>query len=251
MDTAAGSVTERGVPLPERWLKGFWEAQALAQRMRQAGELTGTAVRAFGAADCPATAVGCLGGGLDVAGGDYPAGRSVRGRAAPADRARAADAFRAQAPGLRPAGRARRCCGAECVRAGSWVGEVHADDQPGAVPRLSGEGALLGLLADEDAAADAHLLAGRWAGVRGLMPPGWERAWAWTGSGWWRRWVTWLPAGGLDMTLARSRCRELPFGGALEVMHPRLASARDLIAAGAVVWRPGARGYAAAMSSAR
>jgi len=44
--------------------------------------------------------------------------------------------------------------------------------------------------------------------------------------------------------------RELPFGGALEVMHPRLASARDLIAAGAVVWRPGARGCAAAMSSA-
>jgi hypothetical protein len=47
VDTFGGSVTERKVPLPDRWLKGFGEVQALARRMRPIGELTGTAARRF------------------------------------------------------------------------------------------------------------------------------------------------------------------------------------------------------------
>jgi len=40
VDVAGGSVTERKVPLPARWLKGFGEVQALARQMRPLGELT-------------------------------------------------------------------------------------------------------------------------------------------------------------------------------------------------------------------
>jgi hypothetical protein len=47
VDAAEGSVTERKVPLPDRWLKGFGEVQALARQMRPVGELTGAAARRF------------------------------------------------------------------------------------------------------------------------------------------------------------------------------------------------------------
>lgn len=47
VDTASGSVTERKVPLPGRWLKGFGEVQALACGMRLAGELTGAEAHRF------------------------------------------------------------------------------------------------------------------------------------------------------------------------------------------------------------
>jgi NADPH-dependent 2,4-dienoyl-CoA reductase/sulfur reductase-like enzyme len=47
VDTTAGPVIERRVPLPDRWLKGFGEVQALARQMRLVGELDGTAGRRF------------------------------------------------------------------------------------------------------------------------------------------------------------------------------------------------------------
>jgi hypothetical protein len=47
VDTSAGSVTERRVPMPDRWLKGFGEVQAHAQRMRLVGELSGAAAQRF------------------------------------------------------------------------------------------------------------------------------------------------------------------------------------------------------------
>ncbi len=43
-DVAGGSVTERKVPLPDRWLKGFGEVQALARQMQPLGELAGEAI---------------------------------------------------------------------------------------------------------------------------------------------------------------------------------------------------------------
>jgi hypothetical protein len=39
--TVIASVVERKVPLPDRWLKGFGEVQALARRMRPVAELAG------------------------------------------------------------------------------------------------------------------------------------------------------------------------------------------------------------------
>jgi hypothetical protein len=47
LDVAVGSVAERKVPLPDRWLKGFGEVQALARDMKPLGELTGVAAQRF------------------------------------------------------------------------------------------------------------------------------------------------------------------------------------------------------------
>lgn len=47
VDAADGSVTERKVSLPARWLSGFGEVQALSAQMRPVGGLTGTAARRF------------------------------------------------------------------------------------------------------------------------------------------------------------------------------------------------------------
>jgi hypothetical protein len=45
--TLGGSVTERRIPLPERWLKGFGEVQALARDMRLVAELLGAEAQRF------------------------------------------------------------------------------------------------------------------------------------------------------------------------------------------------------------
>jgi hypothetical protein len=45
--TAGASVVERKVPLPDRWVKGFGEVQALARRMRPVAELAGPDAQRF------------------------------------------------------------------------------------------------------------------------------------------------------------------------------------------------------------
>ena len=106
---------------------------------------------------------------------------------------------------------------------------------------FSGEGALLGQLADEDAAEDALLLGaslgwgpridlGRLAGKARLTP---QRASAALGC---------LAASGrvgYDLAEQSFFRRELPFGPAMQAMHPRLSSARQLAASGAVTVCPG------------
>jgi hypothetical protein len=101
---------------------------------------------------------------------------------------------------------------------------------------FSGEGALLELLADEDAAADADLVASAldWgaridvdaaAAALTLTPDRVLTA------------LSYLAASGrvgYDLAEESFFHRELPFGPSLAAMHPRLASARELIAAGAV-----------------
>lgn len=47
LETAAGTVTERKVPLPIRWLKGFVESQAYLARMTPQWEVSGTEARRF------------------------------------------------------------------------------------------------------------------------------------------------------------------------------------------------------------
>jgi hypothetical protein len=101
---------------------------------------------------------------------------------------------------------------------------------------FSGEGALLDLLADEDAAADAALLADSldWApaideaGIASRFGLTSERVLAALG---------YLAASGrvgYDLAEESYFHRELPFGNALAAMHPRLVSAQELIASGAV-----------------
>jgi len=47
LETAAGTVTERKVPLPVRWLKGFVESQAYLARMTPQWEVSGSEARRF------------------------------------------------------------------------------------------------------------------------------------------------------------------------------------------------------------
>jgi hypothetical protein len=102
---------------------------------------------------------------------------------------------------------------------------------------FSGEGALLGSLAAADAAADADLIGvllawdpridiGRLSAEAQLTAERTELA------------LSRLAAAGrvgYDLAEQSFFHRELPFGPALEAMHPRLASARALIDAGCVV----------------
>lgn len=239
VDVAEGSVTERKVPLPDRWLKGFGEVQALARQMQLVGELTGVAARRF-VRTLPRTARRPL--WAFPAGGTFALGTTARpGAACIAGPHRLAEL----GPLLRFA-RKLRVYGppadASMTEAPSaWELDLGSARftltlGPEKYRGFSGEGALLGLLADDDAAADAALLSESldWGSgidvhriVAGLGMTA-ERVVAALG---------YLAASGrvgYDLADETFFHRELPFGRALEAMHPRLVSARELIAAGAV-----------------
>jgi SWIM zinc finger len=239
VDTATDSVTERKVPLPERWLKGFGEVQALAQGMRLAGELTGVEAQRF-VRSLPRTARRPLWA--------RPSGRTFalslaagQGAVCIAGPQRLAEL----GPLLRYA-RRLRAYGPE-VGPGSLEAPSAWELDLGAVrftltlsPEkyrgFSGEGALLELLADPDVAADADLVRPclTWDGqidqdrigaAAGLDV---DRV---------RAALGFLAAAGrvgYDLAEESFFHRELPFGPALDAMHPRLASARELITSGAV-----------------
>ena len=102
---------------------------------------------------------------------------------------------------------------------------------------FSGEGALLGLLADPDAAADADLISVLLAWDPridiGRLSAGAQISAERTGLA-----LSYLAATGrvgYDLAEESFFHRELPFGPALEAMHPRLAGARALISSGSVV----------------
>jgi len=101
---------------------------------------------------------------------------------------------------------------------------------------FSGEGALLELLADPDVAADADLVRPclTWDG---LIDQGRIGAAAGLTGDRVRAALGFLAAAGrvgYDLAEESFFHRELPFGPAVDAMHPRLASARELITAGAV-----------------
>ena len=112
---------------------------------------------------------------------------------------------------------------------------------PGHYRGFSGEGALLGSLSDDDVIADAELMGvllgwspridiGRISAEAGLSPERTVLA------------LTRLAASGrvgYDLAEQSFFHRELPFGPALEKLHPRLADARALIASGAVTLHDG------------
>jgi hypothetical protein len=239
VDVAAGSVTERKVPLPDRWLKGFGEVQALAREMRPVGELTGAAARRF-VRTLPRTSRRPL--WTFPASGTFSLGTTARpGAACVAGPHRLAEL----GPLLRFA-RKLRVYGPP-IDAGTaeapsaWELDLGSARftltlSPEKYRGFSGEGALLRLLADDDAAADAALLSGLldWESGIDVHRAGTdlgitqERAVAALG---------YLAASGrvgYDLADETFFHRELPFGPALEAMHPRLVSARELIASGAV-----------------
>jgi hypothetical protein len=237
--TLGASATERKVALPGRWLKGFGEVQALARQMRPVAGLAGTDAQRFirglpRSARRPVWAV--------------PAGRALRLATAPRPGAAclAGPHRLAELGPLLRFARGLRVYG-PAVDAGSlpmpsaWELDLGTARftltlSPEKYRGFSGEGALLGLLADDDVAADADLISvllawdpqidiGRLAAEAGL--PAGRVAAA----------LSYLAAAGrvgFDLAEQVFFHRELPFGAALEAMHPRLADARALIASGSV-----------------
>jgi len=239
VDTAADSVTERKVALPVRWLKGFGEVQALAQGMRLAGELAGVEAQRF-VRSLPRTARRPLWA--------RPSGRTfaLALAAGPGAVCIAGPHRLAELGPLLRYARRLRAYGPE-VGAGSaeapsaWELDLGAARftltlSPEKYRGFSGEGALLELLADPDVAADADLVR-PWLAWDCLIDQ--DRVGAAVGlvGGRVRAALGYLAAAGqvgYDLAEESFFHRELPFGRALDAMHPRLASARELITAGAV-----------------
>jgi hypothetical protein len=238
--TLGASVTERKVALPERWLKGFGEVAALAKGMRLVAELVGAEAQRFlrgmpRNARRPLWAIPA-GRGLALAAAPRPGAACLAG---PHRLAELGPLLRF-ARGLRVYGPP---VGAQSLPVPSaWeldLGRARftLTVSPEKYRGFSGEGALLGLLADARAAADADLVSVLLAWDPRIDA---DRLSAEAG----------LPAGrvaaalgclaaagrvGYDLAEEAFFHRELPFGAALDTMHPRLTGARELISAGSVI----------------
>jgi hypothetical protein len=250
--TLDGTAVERKVPLPERWLKGFAEVQLATAGMTLLAELPGPEARRF--------LRGLPRGTRRQPTWLAPAGRTLRVTARPGpgvaclagpDRlVRMAEPLLGFVRGMRvygppaPEGGAR--AGRAAAAASAW--ELELDDarlvltlSPEVDRGFSGEGGVLGDLADDTAAEDADLLAVLLAweprvdlgllAARGGLPEGRVRAA-----------LAHLGAAGrvgYDLAEAGYFHRELPFDPvALAAMHPRLGGARALLDARAVSFEP-------------
>jgi hypothetical protein len=244
VDHAGGSVTERKVPLPDRWLKGFGEVQALARQMRPIGELTGAAAQRFvrsipRAARRPLWATPAR-GTFSLAATARPGAACVAGSHRLAELAPLLGFARR----LRVYGPASDASMTEAPSA--WELDLGSARftltlSPQHYRGFSGEGALLSLLSDEDVSADAMLVTqsldwsssidvGRLGAGLGMSA---ERVLAALGH------LAATGRVGYDLADQSFFQRQLPFGRALETMHPRLASARELVESGAVIARDG------------
>ncbi|WP_251152157.1 SWIM zinc finger family protein [Cellulosimicrobium sp. Marseille-Q4280] len=238
--TLDGSVTEKKVPLPERWLRGFAEAQVAAAGMEPVIDVAAVEARRF-LRSLPRTPsrgslwVTSTTSGLRLA--SRPSGPSVG--LSGVERLRVAE------PLLRFARRLRiytRVVDDGAVAASVW--EVELDDarlvlgiSPERSRGFSGEGGVLVDLADDAAVDDADLV----SAVLAFEPVvdvdhlscetrlTTERV---------RRALTRLGAAGrvgFDVAERAYFHRELPYDReSIDRMHPRLAGARALVADGAV-----------------
>jgi hypothetical protein len=238
--TAGGSVSERKVALPQRWLKGLGEVQALARGMSLAGELGAAEARRFIRA-VPRQARRPL--------WVIPAGVAFRLAATPKPGAVCLAGPHRLAE-LHPLLRFTRGLRAYGPPVGAWslpvpsaweldlsTARLTLTLSPEHYRGFSGEGALLNLLGDDEAGADADLVSVLLAWDPRIDPSRLSRE-------------AHLPAGrvtaalgylaasgrvGYDLAEEAFFHRELPFGtAALERVHPRLGDARALVDAGAV-----------------
>ncbi|MEW1723265.1 SWIM zinc finger family protein [Streptomyces sp. NPDC093109] len=240
--TLDGSVVEKKVPLPDRWLRGFAEAQVVSAGFDLRAELTAAEAVRFLRTLPRGAAVASRGATWVV-----PAGRTLRPTTRPVPGAvclpgperlaalgrvlRDATALRVYGPVAEGAAVASAW---EVVLPGM---RLTLTLSPDAARGFSGEGGVLEALATEEAAADAELVSvllaweprvdpGELAERAGL-PVARVRA-ALTRLG---------TAGrvGYDIADAAYFHRELPYGGDLAERHnPRLVAARALVSAGAV-----------------
>jgi hypothetical protein len=237
--TMHDSVAERRIPLPGRWLKGFGEVQALAAGMTLVAELTGPHALRFvrgipRRAGRPLWAVPA-GRTLTLAASPRPGAACLAG---PQRLAELGPLLRF-ARGLRvysPAVDAQSLPGPSAWELDLGTARFTLTLSPGHSRGFSGEGALLGSLADDGVTADAELMSvllgwspridiGRLSAESVLSPERTVLA------------LTRLAASGrvgYDLAEQSFFHRELPFGPALDRLHPRLADARTLIASGAV-----------------
>lgn len=239
--TLAGAVVEKKVPLPDRWLRGFAEAQVASARFDLRAELTGTEVVRF-LRSLPRTQARGRAPLWIV-----PAGRTLRPTTRPGpgavclpgpDRLVALERVLRHATGLRvygpvPDGAATASAWEVTLPGMRLTLTLSPDPARG----FSGEGGVLEALATEDAAQDAELVAVllAWepridladlAAQAGLTVDRVRAALTRLGT-----------AGrvGYDVAEAAYFHRELPYDADRAERHnPRLVSARRLVAEGAV-----------------
>jgi hypothetical protein len=242
--TMGGSVSERKVPLPSRWLKGFGEVQALCAGMTLVAELTGPdALRFVRAiprrASQPMWAV-AAGGTLALTASPRPGAACLAG---PQRLAELSPLLRF-ARGLRvysPSVDAQSLPAPSAWELDLGTARFTLTLSPERARGFSGEGALLESLADVGLTADAELMSvllawspridiRQLSAEANLSPERTVLA------------LTRLAASGrvgYDLAEQSFFHRELPFGPAVEKLHPRLADARALIASNAVTLHDG------------
>lgn len=232
-------VTERKVPLPERWLKGFAEVQLAATTVRPVLEVSAAEARRF------LHAMPASGSRKPV--WVVPAGRGLRLTTRPtADGVALSglDRLKPLEPMLRFARTLRGFAAPHDAQGATGVWELELDDSrlvlalsPESSRGFSGEGGVLWDLADEDASDDADLISAllafepridvaRLAADAALSEDRVLRALGRLGA-----------AGrvGYDVAEGAYFHRELPYDAdRLAAMHPRLRDAHALVEAGAV-----------------
>lgn len=239
--TLDDTVTEKKVPLPERWLKGFAEVQLAAASVDTAFEVSGADARAF------LRSLGSSGSRRPV--WVVPAARGLRVTTRPsADGVSLSgfDRLKPLVPMLRFARTLRGYSGPQDPQGSIGVWELTMDDarfvltlSPESSRGFSGEGGVLWDLADDDAADDADLIAALLA-----FEPRIDVAYLAAQSGLSSQRVTRAlgrlgAAGrvGFDAAEGAYFHRELPYDAdRLAAMHPRLRDAHALVAADAVRW---------------
>lgn len=234
--TLSGTATEQRVPLPDRWIKGFAEAQVTGSQMHERIVVTPTAARQFvrslpstSAPSGPAFGVAATSSGLRLTSSAAAAPLRLGGP----ERLRVlepvlrfADAVRVSGPGV------------DAAAASQWqldLADAHLTVvlSPTAGRGFSGEGGALGAILDEGAEDDADQVLtaladrGEAEAIAEALGVSIERVLAALG---------WLGADGLvgyDAAERRYFHRELPTR-ATEKIHPRLAGARRLVEKGSV-----------------
>jgi hypothetical protein len=232
-------VTEKKVPLPERWLKGFGEVQLASATVTPVFEVAASEARRF-IRGLPSSGsrkpvwVAPAGRGLRITTRPTPDGVSLSGL----------DRLKPLEPLLRFARSMRAYAGPHDTKGATGVWELELDDarfvlalSPESSRGFSGEGGVLWDLADEQSADDADLISAllafepridipRLAAESALAEERVTRALGRLGA-----------AGrvGYDASEAAYFHRELPYDAErLATMHPRLRDATALVEAGAV-----------------
>ena len=237
--TLDGAVTEKKVPLPERWLKGFAEVQLASATVAPAFEVPASEARRF-IRSMPSSGsrkpvwVVPAGRGLRLTTRPTPEGVSLSGL----------DRLKPLEPLLRFARSLRAYAAPHDPHGATGVWELELDDarlvlalSPESSRGFSGEGGVLWDLASEESTDDADLVSAllafepridieRLSAEAGLSAERITRALGRLGAS---------GRVGFDAAEGAYFHRELPYdSGRLAAMHPRLRDAQALLEAGAV-----------------